>query len=313
METRAHHILIGLFTVLIVAAAIGFALWLGKVDGGKRYEQYDIVFEEAVSGLSKGSAVQFSGIKIGEVSNLRLDPVDPRRVVARIRVDSNAPVHADTSARLVMMGVTGISIIRLSSGNDMKSPRLHNRDGKVPVIVANPSPISKLLADGEDVISNVNELLLQTRTLFSTENTASISRSLRNLEQISSAIAAEREDMRQAIRQLAQASQQANTALLAATRMMSNANSLISEQGKQTLESAQRSMAAFEKAMQTVDKLVADNRDQLDGGMRSFADLGPAITELRVTLASLHKITRRLEDKPADFLLGNEPTREFQP
>lgn len=30
METRAHHVLIGLFTVLVVGGALLFALWLGK-------------------------------------------------------------------------------------------------------------------------------------------------------------------------------------------------------------------------------------------------------------------------------------------
>ena len=29
METRAHHVLIGLFTLLVVSAALIFALWWG--------------------------------------------------------------------------------------------------------------------------------------------------------------------------------------------------------------------------------------------------------------------------------------------
>ena len=143
METRAHHILIGLFTVLVAAGVIGFALWLGKVDSGKRFEVYDIVFEEAVSGLSKGGSVQFNGINIGEVTNLRLDPKDPRRVLARVRVDSDAPIRADTHAKLVMTGITGISIIRLSSGDDPKSPKLQTDDDTVPTIVADPWPHNK--------------------------------------------------------------------------------------------------------------------------------------------------------------------------
>ncbi|MGR9787312.1 MlaD family protein, partial [Escherichia coli] len=31
METRAHHVLIGLFTILVALAALVFCLWLTKV------------------------------------------------------------------------------------------------------------------------------------------------------------------------------------------------------------------------------------------------------------------------------------------
>ncbi len=86
METRAHHVLIGFFTLLVVGAALLFALWLGKIDSDTQFDAYDIVFQEAVSGLSKGSTVEFNGIKIGDVSSLRLDPQDPQRVIARVRV-----------------------------------------------------------------------------------------------------------------------------------------------------------------------------------------------------------------------------------
>ena len=112
METRAHHVLIGFFTLLVVGAALLFALWLGKVDSDTQFDAYDIVFQEAVSGLSKGSTVEFNGIKIGDVSSLRLDPQNPQRVIARVRVDSTAPMRTDTEARLVPSGITGLSIIR---------------------------------------------------------------------------------------------------------------------------------------------------------------------------------------------------------
>ena len=239
METRAHHVLIGFFTLLVVGAALLFALWLGKADADKQFHIYDIVFQEAVSGLSKGSTVEFNGIKIGDVSSLRLDPQDPRRVIARVRVDSAAPVRSDTQARLVPSGITGLSIIRLSSGSDAGSkPLLAGTDAereKVPVIIATPSPLSKLLAEGEGVMLNVNELLIQAREVFSADNVGRIGRTLQNLEQATGAIASEREDISLALRQLARASEQATLALAEASKLVGTANSLIDVQGAQTL------------------------------------------------------------------------------
>ncbi len=79
METRAHHVLIGLFSVIVIGAALLFGLWLAKSGSEGKFNYYDIVFNEAVSGLSQGSSVQYSGIKVGDVAFLRLDPKDPRK------------------------------------------------------------------------------------------------------------------------------------------------------------------------------------------------------------------------------------------
>ena len=117
METRAHHVLIGLFTVIVVAAALLFGLWLAKSSSDRQFSEYQVVFNEAVSGLSQGSAVQYNGIKVGDVTQLKLDPKDPRKVLARIRVGGDTPVKQDTHAKLTMTGVTGLSIIQLSGGS----------------------------------------------------------------------------------------------------------------------------------------------------------------------------------------------------
>ena len=50
MEPRAHHVLIGLFTVLTVGAALLFALWLNKAGADRAFTDYEVIFNEAVSG-----------------------------------------------------------------------------------------------------------------------------------------------------------------------------------------------------------------------------------------------------------------------
>ena len=48
-------------------------------------------------------------------------------------------------------------------------------------------------------------------------------------------------------------------------------------------------------------------------GIQGLAELGPAVSELRDTLAALRGISRRLEENPANYLLGREKTKEFPP
>ncbi|MNB86117.1 mce related protein [compost metagenome] len=312
METRAHHVLIGLFTVIVVTAALLFGLWLAKSSVDTEFKDYEVVFNEAVSGLSQGSSVQYSGIKVGDVISLRLDPKDPRRVLARIRLAGDTPVKEDTQAKLALTGVTGTSIIQLSGGTP-QSPTLKGKDGNLPTIVASPSPIARLLNDSEDLMAGVSTLMHNANLMFSTENIERISNTLEHLEQTTGAIADQRGDIRQAMQQLASVGKQANNMLEQTTTLMRNANGLLNEHGKEALGSAEQAMKSLQESSATLNKLITANQDSLNSGMQGLNGLGPAVREMRETLSSLRTITTRLEANPSGYLLGSDKTKEFTP
>ena len=305
MEPRAHHVLIGLFTVLMVAAALGFALWLSKASSDQEINDYDVIFTEAVSGLSQGSAVQYSGIKVGDVISLRLDPNDPRKVRAHIRVNANTPIKEDTRARLSITGITGASLIQLHSGSP-ESPMLVSKGDQRAEIIADPSPLSRLMSNGEDLVLSVTRLLNRANQLFSRDNIGRISRTLENIEQTSASVAEQRDELRTALQQMSTASQEA-------ADLMRNANQLLSGQGREALDSASRLMASLERSNNNVERLLSDNRAALDGGMQGIGELGPTIIELRETLSALRSFARRLEEDPAGYLLRSDTIKEFQP
>jgi len=312
METRAHHVLIGMVTVLVVAGAMLFGLWLAKSSVDATFKDYEVVFNEAVTGLSRGSAVQYSGIKVGDVMSLRLDPADPRRVLAHIRLNADTPVKQDTQAKLTLTGVTGTSLIQLSGGTP-DSPPLEGKGGKLPIIVASPSPISRLLTDSSDLVTNINLLLHNANRLFSRENTDRLSATLANLEQTTGAVAAQRDDISQAIKQLSSLGKQAGTALEQTGELMRNANQLLGSRGPDIARSADEAMRSLAQSAATLNALLESNRDAIDSGAQGFRDLSPAIRELRDTLNSLKGISRRLEANPSGYLLGRDQSKEFEP
>ena len=213
METNARHVLIGLFTLLVGGGALLFALWLGRSSLDSGSKDYEVVFNEAVSGLSQGSPVQYSGIKVGDVVRLRLDPKNPSKVLARIRVASETPIKQDTEAKLTLAGITGTAFIQLSGGSPDSPPLEARGPGKVAQIIAEPSPISRLLSNGKDLISNINDLLTNANRMFSPENAERLSLTLEHLQQTTGAVAQQREELRQTIVHFAQLSKQANQTL----------------------------------------------------------------------------------------------------
>lgn len=305
METRAHHVLIGLFTVLAIIAGLVFGLWLSRSSHTQAYRNYEIVFKESVTGLSEGAAVRYSGIKVGAVTKLMLDPHDPRRVIARVQINANAPVRTDTRAKLAMSGVTGIATIQLSGGAP-NSPPLQAKPGQLPIIVAELSPLAKLLASGEDIVSNINQMVVNTNRLLSDENMQRVSRTLEHIDQATGAIADQREDIRLLLQQLAEASRSANTALQEAEKLMRQANGLMDTQGR-------ASMASLARVTANLDQLLQNNHQSLESGMQGLGELGPAIRELRQTLESVRAITRRLNENPSGYLLGRDKSKEFEP
>lgn len=312
METRAHHVLIGLFTVIVVAGALLFGLWLAKSSVDSEFKDYEVVFNEAVSGLSRGSSVEYSGIKVGDVVNLRLDPNDPRRVLARVRLSGETPIKQDTQAKLALTGITGTSIIQLSGGTP-QSPALTGRDGEPPVIIAAPSPIARLLNNSDDLMTSINLLLHNANEVFSSDNVQSLGKTLEHLEQTTGVIAEQRGDIRQAMQQLASIGKQASATLEQTTALMRNANGLLNDQGKQAFGNAGQAMQSLARSTATLDKLLSDNRDSLNNGMQGLNALAPAVRELRETLSALRGISRRLDANPSGYLLGNDKDKEFTP
>jgi len=312
METRAHHVLIGLFTVIVVTGALLFGLWLAKSSVDTEFKDYEVVFNEAVSGLSKGSPVQYSGIKVGDVVLLRLDPKDPRRVLARIRLGGDTPIKEDTQAKLALTGVTGTSIIQLSGGTP-QSPPLKGKDGKLPTIIAAPSPIARLLNDSNDLMAGINTLMHNANLMFSTENIERISKTLEHLEVTTGTIADQRGDIRQAMQQLASVGKQASTMMEQTSALMRNANGLLNDQGKQMFGSAEQAMKSLQQSTATINQVLTTNQDSLNNGMQGLNGLAPAVRELRETLTSLRAISQRLESNPSGYLLGSDKSKEFTP
>lgn len=311
METRAHHVLIGLFTVAMVAGAVLFALWLAEATADET-DVYDIVFQEAVTGLSVGSRVLYNGVQVGTVEDIKLDPEDPRQVVARIRVDSSTPVKHDTRAELVLANITGAAEIQLSGGSP-ESPPIKGEEGDVPRIIADPSPLARLRGTSAELFNNITSLIESGSRLLSEENLVHISRSLEQLSRFSGTLAEQGDTIDEGLQNLLEVTRQSDETIRQANQLLQRMDGLVDAQGEEVLTRAVQTMTSLERAAANVDQLLLENEEALASGMQGLSGLGPAIEDLRETLTTLESFARRLEEDPANYLLGRESVREFEP
>src|SRR5271154_7531305 len=178
METRANYVLIGAFTLAVIAAAFGFVLWFQSLHTTKARSPIRIVFEGPASGLRNGGSVSFNGIRIGEVISVKLD--NPRRVVALAMVENSAPIRKDTLVGLEFQGLTGVAAISLKGGEETAPPVPLDEDG-VPVLTADPNALQDVTEAIRGTLQNINRVVA--------DNQEAVKNSLHNLETFTSSLA----------------------------------------------------------------------------------------------------------------------------
>lgn len=320
METRAHFILIGIFTLSVMVGAALFVLWLGKYTD-QEYAYYAVVFNEPVTGLSIGGAVQYNGIQIGEVDGLSLAPDNPSRVVARVKVVADTPIKEDTRAQLGFMGVTGVALIQLSGGS-VESPRLLAEEGQaLGVIVADVSNLQRLIEGGGDVFANVNELLLRLNRVFADENISSFSASISHIEQVAASLADEKESLQSILREGAAATASLERILARFDRASGDIETLVdgldselATHMNQLIIDARSSAAQLEAFSRQLTELMTETQPHVaQFGRQGLAQIQQTFEQLKQLGQRLESIARRLEENPSGFLLNTTSAKEYEP
>ncbi|MEY9186149.1 phospholipid/cholesterol/gamma-HCH transport system substrate-binding protein [Bradyrhizobium sp. USDA 326] len=178
METRANYVLIGSFTLAVIAAAIGFVLWFQSLHATKQRSPLRVVFEGPAAGLRNGGSVNFNGIRVGEVVSVKLD--NPRRVVALAMIENNAPIRKDTLVGLEFQGLTGVAAISLKGGDEAAAPPPLDQDG-IPTLTADPNKLQDVTEAIRATLQNVNRIVA--------DNQESVKNSLKNLETFTNSLA----------------------------------------------------------------------------------------------------------------------------
>jgi phospholipid/cholesterol/gamma-HCH transport system substrate-binding protein len=180
METRARYALIGLFMLAVILASFGFVYWLENKGGFSQRATYRIHFEGSVSGLLVGSTVLFNGIKVGEVTDLALNPEQPEQVIATVAVDRGTPIRTDTQVAIETQGLTGGSAVALKGGS-ATSPVAPGEGGASPVLVAEPGAGQVWTLAARDAFQQIDGIL--------SDNSESLHDAIANIDTFSGALA----------------------------------------------------------------------------------------------------------------------------
>src|SRR5438445_3268395 len=117
METRAHYVAVGAFVLAVIFLAFVAVLWLGRAEFAQEAKRYYIYFRGSVAGLSKGSQVQYNGIPVGRVIDIRVDPHNLEQIQVTVEDDNSiVDIKSDARAFLDANILNGIATIQIRGG-----------------------------------------------------------------------------------------------------------------------------------------------------------------------------------------------------
>ena len=309
METKAHHALVGLFAVTIVAALGFFVLWLSNAQFDEEYAEYEIVFDGPVRGLRESAEVRFNGIQVGEVTNLQLD--EQSRVIASIRVLEQTPVKVDSFAQLEPQGLTGLSYILITGGTPDAQRLVSPANREPPRIFARRAQLEGLFEGSEDVLDAAQTALFRLSSLLSEQNVEEVSQTIANIRAITDQLSAEQaliEDTRRALQQIEIAANDISAAANSVEQFGYTANAFLENEATTAINNT--STAALNVNQSAIDTGLLI--ETLTPAIESFAengidDLNRSASDLRRLIAALERITREIENNPGAFIAGSPP------
>ncbi|WP_193182100.1 MlaD family protein [Nisaea sediminum] len=320
METRASYVIVGLFVFAMFASAMGFVIWLGKVELDREVALYDVAFEQQVTGLSVGSPVRYRGIPVGQVLTIGINPDNVEIIDVRIEIDSKVPIKSDVYAVLESQGLTGVGYIQLAGGSNDAPPLTARPGDEVPVLPSRNSVLQDVAAAAPEIAAQLVVLVNRANQILSPENQAALRGTLENLERFSGVLASRSGAMEAIIDDL-----QVTMATMDETvrdirgdvAVMSEEIALTMATTRGTVTALDAEIAAVSDELQVALKnvsdasggaalLIKDNRDAVnDFATTGLYELTEFLAEGRSLMADMSRLVRQVESDPSRILFGN--------
>jgi len=190
METRANYVIVGIFTLVAILAAFAFIYWTAAIGERGETAMLRVRIPGSASGLGRGSAVLFNGVKVGDVQRVYIDVMNPTVAIADTQVDRLTPITRSSTAVIGIAGLTGQANIEIK-GAGLGEPNLLDEAeaaDRIAEIEADPSAVTNLLQKAQDIFERADKVLVQFEG-FATDVRGPLTETVENARKFSDALA----------------------------------------------------------------------------------------------------------------------------
>jgi phospholipid/cholesterol/gamma-HCH transport system substrate-binding protein len=304
MESRAHALAAGLFTLVLGITVVVAAMWLS----GETYEKVYYVLESKspVTGLNEQAYVRFRGVDVGKVTDLRFDPANARVILIEIGVQPGTPITRGTYAEIRPQGVTGLSYVMLDdtgANTELLPPATEKNSARIMV---KPTLLENIFAASQEALADVREIAKRVNSLLSDENQQHFARTLVGLQTATERVGA--------LAQAAEPGAKSIAPLAAdARKTLQRADAVLNELAGTTKELATRMQAidrvanSAEKAGASAEKAGASVAKLADAvTVESLPRINMLVEELARTTRGVDRLVTDVKQQPQSLVFGRK-------
>jgi len=276
METRANYVIVGIFTLLSVLAAFAFVYWTAAIGDRGETAQLRVRIPGSASGLGRGSAVLFNGVKVGDVKRVYIDVTNPTVAIADTEIDRLTPITRSTTAVIGIAGLTGQANIEIK-GADLKEPNLLDEAeaaGTIAEINADPSAVTNLLQTAQDIFTRADNVLDQLEG-FTNDVRGPLTTTVENTQKFSDALARNADGVDKFLESVSKLSEELAGVSGKLDGSLKAAEGILNAVDPKKVEGIVTSVDTFTKRL-------ADTSNELDG----------IVDEVKTTVASINDLSK---------------------
>ncbi|HTV90609.1 MAG TPA: MlaD family protein [Stellaceae bacterium] len=305
METRAHYAAVGAFVLAMVFLAFAAVLWLARGALNAEVARYDIYFQGPVTGLRIGAEVDYNGVPVGKVVDVRIDPRNVGLIRVRVEINDDVPIKVDARASVESNILSGVSYVLIDGGTQAAPLLRPQGDEEYAVIRAHRSRLASVTARAPELLEKLNDTADRLNHLLGDKNQKALAATLDNLQQFSHGLAERNRD-------IADLTHNADAAARGLVKFVDNVNRSYS--GPNGLgQKAGTALADFDrlaKNLNNTNEQLQATLQEVRPGLRNFSqqtlgDLQGLVADARQLVSGLSRVSDQIENDPSRVLFGD--------
>ncbi len=294
---------IGALFVVLIAFIAGSSLQ-------REFHTYFIRFDENVKGMVVGSKVNFQGVPIGAVHDIRFDA---GHTLVEIRVDPNkATVQTATRARLDRLLVTGQVTIELE-GWEGEAASLAEfdliRSERSDPIEELKTNLPSVLAKVEVLVDRTTDVVARVERFLSPENEARVGRVLDATEKalvaVPDELARTSAELRAAIASFRPLADDVRTTLAKFDAAVATEAAPTAQALRAAIGAVERGAGALELSAEAIERAAVEAQGILGGNRAVLRSL---LLGANDTVRELRAVARQIRAAPQSFVFGADQT-----
>ena len=294
MENKAHALIAGLFTIVLLAAAVSIGIWLNR--DRVEYVPYQIATKLSVPGLNPQAAVRYRGLDVGKVDDITFDPQVVGQILVHISVKPDTPITQSTFATLGYQGVTGIAYVQLDDDGS-KPVKLQSSPRQVARIEMRPSLFDQLQTRGLAILQQTEEVAKRVNDMLSPANQQAILAAFDNVSRAATQVETIPRQLEPTLAKLPGVTAQAQKSLASLDALSRDASALAS-----SLNSIATKMNAPGGTIATITDTAARLSSMAE---RIEYDTLPLASDARSSIRALNRTLDNLSERPQSVLFGS--------